>query len=357
MKVYKDIFNKIINIEHLFLAWNEFKLGKGSRPDVIDFEMDLEPNLFELHRELASMTYKHCPYSGFFITDPKRRHVHKASVRDRVLHHAIFNILNPIFEPTFIASSFSCRENKGSHKGVEMVQRMLLKESENNTAPCYALKCDIRKFFDSIDHKVLLSILYKKIKDQKARWLLQEIVGSFENEKSEIKRERERERESMALRAKGIPIGNLTSQLFANVYMNEFDQFVKHVLKIQHYARYTDDFIIVARDKEYLNNLIKPIEDFLNKTLCLDLHPEKILIRKYSHGIDFLGYVILPYHKLVRKRTWKRMLRKFRAKIRENRSGRLAEESINQSLQSYLGILGHANTHKITEVLKNQKLF
>ena len=193
MKVNKNIFNKIANLEHLFVAWNEFKLGKGSRPDVMEFETNLEPNLFELYREIENMSYKHRSYVGFFITDPKRRHVHKASVRDRILHHAIFSILNPIFEPTFIAYSFSCRENKGSHKGVEMVERMLLKESRNNTLPCFALKCDIKKFFDSIDHEVLLSILDRKIRDMKAMWLMREIIGSYQSEESGIKRERERE--------------------------------------------------------------------------------------------------------------------------------------------------------------------
>lgn len=139
--------------------------------------------------------------------------------------------------------------------------------------------------------------------------------------------------------------------------MNEFDQFIKHVLKIKHYARYTDDFIIISRDREYLKKLIGPIRDFLEKTLRLDLHPDKILIRKYSHGIDFLGYVILPYHKLIRKRTWKRMVRKFKAKVKDSRLEKITKESVDESLQSYLGILKHANTHKLKEALKNQKLF
>ncbi len=357
MKTFKNVFDKIADLEHLFWSWKEFRQGKGSRTDVLEFEMELEPHIFRLHRELQSMTYRHDPYTGFFITDPKRRHVHKATVRDRILHHATFSILNPIYEPTFIASSFSCRIGKGSHKGVDMVSRMLLKVSRNNTLPCYALKCDVRKFFDSIDHEILFIILSKRIRDKKALWLIRELIDSYEAKGAEP-RERERERESSgASRRKGIPIGNLTSQLFANVYMNEFDQFIKHTLKVTWYARYTDDFVIISRDKEYLEQLLKPIQDFLYDHLHLSLHPHKIAIRKYSHGIDFLGYVVLPYHRLVRKRTWQRMLRKFKAKVRECKEGKINEEKVNQSLQSYLGILSHANAHTLEENLKNQQLF
>ena len=142
-----------------------------------------------------------------------------------------------------------------------------------------------------------------------------------------------RERVNGASRRQGIPIGNLTSQLFANVYMNEFDQFIKHVLKVKLYARYTDDFIIISQNPVYLVGLLKPIQDFLKNTLHLNLHPGKVTIRKYSHGIDFLGYVILPHHRLIRKRTWKRILRKFQAKVRDCKQGGISKESLNQSLQ------------------------
>lgn len=139
--------------------------------------------------------------------------------------------------------------------------------------------------------------------------------------------------------------------------MNEFDQFVKHVLKIKYYARYTDDFIVISQNPEYLRGLLKPIHEFLGNILHLNLHPEKVLIRKYSHGIDFLGYVILPHYRLIRKRTWKRMLRKFRAKMRDCKQGGISTDSLNQSLQSYLGLLSHANAYELEEFLKNQQLF
>ncbi len=181
------MFEKIISFENLFLAWDEFKKGKRHKKDVQKFEYKLEENIFKLAGELASKAYKHRPYTSFFIQDPKQRHIHKAHVRDRVLHHAVFAVLNPIFEPTFISHSFSCRVGKGTHKGVSTLQRMLLKESKNNTRTCFALKCDIKKFFDSVDHLILLEIVKRRVKDKSALWLISEIIESYE-------RERERER-------------------------------------------------------------------------------------------------------------------------------------------------------------------
>ncbi len=197
--MHKDLFNKITELEHLFLAWDEFKHGKRSRKDVMSFECELENNIFRLHEELRSRIYRHGQYEGFFISDPKRRHVHKATVKDRLVHHAVFSVLNPLFEKTFIENSFSCRVGKGSHKGVHVVAKILQKESKNDTRPCYVLKCDIQKFFDNIDHELLVTFLARRIRDEKLMGLLKEIIGSYE---SGIKRERERERErEQALRA------------------------------------------------------------------------------------------------------------------------------------------------------------
>jgi RNA-directed DNA polymerase len=188
------MFNKIINLENLFLAWSEFKRSKTSKPDVAEFELKLEQNIIQLHHDLRKGVYQHSPYKGFYITDPKVRHVHKAVVRDRVLHHAIFNTLNPPFEKSFINNSFSCQIGKGSHKGVETVQKILRKVSRNNTVPCYALKCDVKKFFDSINHNILLEILGRKIKEERTFSLITELIHSYPK-KAESERERERERE------------------------------------------------------------------------------------------------------------------------------------------------------------------
>lgn len=339
MKVVNDIFERIISRENLFSAWDAFHRDKQRKPDVMRFEWELEPLVFKLHRELRMRTYRHGPYESFYIHDPKQRHIHKASVRDRILHHAIFSVLNPVFEPMFIPNSFSCRIGKGTHKGVDAVTTMVRQVSRNGTRPCFVLKCDVQKFFFRIDQAILLTILERRIQDPSALWLLQEIIGSFS---------------ASATEAKGLPIGNLTSQLFANVYMNEFDQFVKHVLKVKHYARYTDDFIVVSSDAAYLNTLIPAIQGFLSEHLALNLHPKKTVVRKLGQGIDFLGYTIFLHHRLVRTKTKQRMFRKLELKTQEFRADKIDGEKLGQSLQSYHGVLSHANTHHLQEQMDNQ---
>lgn len=179
MKRYNNLFESVISPEALFTAWEEFRKGKGSKADVLLFERDLEQNIFQLHRDLREKVYRHGPYTGFYISDPKLRHIHKATVRDRVIHHAVFTILSTIFEPTFIADSFSCRIGKGTHKGVARVQQMIRSVSKNETHPCYALKCDVKKFFDSVDHPILLTILQRRITDPDVLWLLEEVIEGY----------------------------------------------------------------------------------------------------------------------------------------------------------------------------------
>lgn len=341
MKTYNNLFQAMISPEHLFCAWRRFRHEKGKKRDVKRFEWRLEENIFELHRELASKTYKHGAYTGFYITDPKQRHIHKATVRDRVLHHAVVQTLTPIFEPTFIALSFSCRIGKGTHKGFTAVEKMARKVSDNYTKPCFGLKCDIKKFFDSIVHSVLLGVLGERIKDPDVMWLLREIVGSFN---SSLSTDAER---------RGLPIGNLTSQLFANVYMNVFDQFVKHELRVKQYARYTDDFIVLSSNKEQLWSLVPQMQVFLNDTLSLTLHHQKTTLRTLHQGLDFLGYITLPHHRLLRTTTKRRLFKGLRRRAWEYKRGVGSKTTVEQSLQSYLGVLSHANTSKATQKLKN----
>lgn len=345
MKTYSNIFENIISPENLFSAWEEFGKGKQHKPDVQRFEFELERHIFQLHRELMNKTYKHGLYKGFYVRDPKVRHIHKATVRDRVLHHAVFKVLNPIFEPTFIPNSFSCRVAKGTHKGVLAVEQMLRKESKNYTGPCFALKCDVKKFFDTVNHNVLLEILGKRVADQDALWLLKEIIGSYATGYANL------------LGKTGLPIGNLTSQLFANVYMNEFDQFAKHTLKLKHYARYTDDFLVISKDREYLKKLVPQIRGFLKNKLSLELHPYKVGVWKFHQGIDFLGYVALPHYRVLRMNTKRRIFRKVKERIGQYRNMMISDDKLNQSLQSYLGVLSHANTYGLGNELKNHYWF
>jgi retron-type reverse transcriptase len=345
MRAYNKLFGKIIDPENLFSAWDEFKKGKSKKPDVFRFEKNLEQNIFQLHRDLRDGVYAHGGYTSFYIRDPKLRHIHKAMVRDRVLHHAVFEVLNPIFEPTYIHNSFSCRIGKGNHKGVETLAHMLRQVSENGTKPCFVLKCDVRKFFDSIDHDTLIGLVRRKIKDKKVMNLLEEIIYSFGGEQPTL------------FERKGVPIGNLTSQLFANVYMNEFDQFVRHVLKVKNYARYTDDFVVVSDDENYLEKLLPPIQSFLKEKLKLELHPGKVFIRKYHRGVDFLGYVALPHRIALRTKTKKRMMWKLRDKMAEYKNGAVGEATLLATFQSYLGVLSHADTHRLAENSKNKFWF
>lgn len=338
MQLYTDLYDQIISVDNLFLAWSEFRSDKQSKLDVMKYEFCLEENIFDLHHKLKDYSYLHGSYQAFYIQDPKQRIIHKAKVEDRVLHHALFSILNPVFEPTFITHSYSCRIGKGTHKGVLALRNMLRKVSKNNTKPAYALKCDIQKFFASIEHIKLIEILEKRIKDKQTMALLRQIICSFD---------------SKSYNHRGLPIGNLTSQLFANVYMNEFDQFIKHKLGVKYYIRYTDDFVIVADTKEYLLELLPHISKFLDTELGLKLHPHKVSIRKFRQGIDFLGYIVLPHHILLRTKTKRRIIRKLDQRVAEYKRGVITDETFNQSLQSYLGVFEHADAYNITEQLKN----
>ena len=179
MKIYNNVFEEIISLENLFFAWDTFKSDKQKKRDVQTFEWNLEHNVFQPHRDLKSGRYRHGSYTSFFIQDPKQRHIHKALVRDRVLHHALFTVLNPIFEPTFIPHSFSCRVNKGTHKGIETLKNIIQKTTRNGVQTAFALKCDVQKFFGSVDHETLKSIIAKRIKDVQALNLCNEIIDSF----------------------------------------------------------------------------------------------------------------------------------------------------------------------------------
>ncbi|MDO8486433.1 MAG: reverse transcriptase domain-containing protein [Candidatus Staskawiczbacteria bacterium] len=321
-------FENIISIDNLLLAWQEFVLGKRNKKDVQEFQLHLMDNILSLYRDLINENYRHGEYEEFSIYDPKSRIIHKATVRDRILHHAVYRILYLFFDKTFISDSFSCRINKGTHKAMNRFREFNHIVSNNNTKTCWVLKCDIKKFFASIDQNILIKILYERIPDKKIVNLLKEIISSFNSSRV----------------GTGLPLGNLTSQLFSNVYMNEFDQFVKHKLKIKYYIRYADDFIILSESKEYLKNLTLIIKELLQSKLKLTLHPDKIYIKTLSSGVDFLGWVHFFNHRVLRETTKNRMLKK----LKENKSFK--------TFISYLGILSHGNTDKITRKIINLRI-
>ena len=272
---------------------------------------------------LKNKTYSHGQYQNFYVNDPKRRHIHKACVSDRIVHHLLYKYLYEIFDKTFIFDSYSCRVGKGTHRGVKRLSMFARKTSKNYTETCWSLKCDIKKFFASVDHKILLNLLSKRIRDQNILELLENVIRSFNSDLGN---------------GKGIPLGNLTSQVFANIYMNEFDQFVKHNLKVKYYLRYADDFVFLSKNEKILSSFINPVREYLLRELKLELHPGKIILRKLEWGIDFLGYVVLPHYILPRAKTKRRMLKKVNTR----------------NIQSYLGYLSHANAYYLGEEVKNK---
>lgn len=283
-------------------------------------------NIILLHRDLTNKTYAHSSYKAFTISDPKPRNIHKASVRDRLLHHAIYRILYPFFDNTFISDSFSCRKQKGTHKALNRFREFGYIASKNNTRNCWILKCDVRKFFASVNHAILLGIIREYIPDQDIVELISKIVSSFYSIRQ----------------GTGLPLGNLTSQLFANIYMNELDQFMKHRVKAKYYIRYADDFAILSEDKEWLEYVLPAIQDFLFSRLRLELHPDKVFIKTLSSGVDFLGWVHFPDHRVLRTATKKRMMRRI-----ERQQGK------PETIQSYLGLLSHGNAKKLQRIIKS----
>lgn len=319
-------YKNIISIQNLCEAWSNFICGKKNKKDVANFALAFSSNILELHTELSNKTYKHGLYEAFCISDPKPRSIHKATVRDRLLHHAIYRILYPIFDKKLIYDSYSCRYQKGTHKAVSHFGKFVAKVSRNHTRTAWVLKCDIKKFFANIDQDVLLKILSEHIQDKDIMWLLSQVIVSFNS----------------GIPGKRLPLGNLTSQLLVNIYMNEFDQFVKHELKVKYYIRYADDFVVLYPDRLYLERILPLMQGFLMEKLKLTMHPNKISIRTLASGVDFLGWVHFPKHRVLRSSTKKRMFKNVKAKA-----------SKPETVQSYLGLLSHGNTQKLRhKVLK-----
>ena len=324
---FSHSYDDIISVDNLLAAWKEFLKGKRKKEDVREFSRLLMYNILKLREELKEKTYIHGGYHAFKISDPKPRDIHKATVRDRLLHHAIYRQLYPFFDRTFIADSYSCRKDKGTHRAMDRFQAFAYKVSKNNTRTAWVLKCDIRKFFASIDQKVLMSILREYVFDDDILVLIERVVESF----------------SSTEKGKGLPLGNLTSQLLVNIYMNELDQFAKHELKVKYYIRYADDFLFLSHDRVWLETLMPRIEEFLKNRLKLELHPKKVSIGTLSAGVDFLGWVHFFDHRVLRSVTKWRM---YRALGRELSEG---------SLASYYGMLEHGNAYKLRSKMPERR--
>ncbi len=314
---YNIKYENLITKENIFRAWNNFKRGKTSKDDINEFALKIGDNLLDLYHELINQKYIHKNYFEFVKHDIKKRLIHKASVRDRIIHHLIYENSYNYFDRYFIYDSYSCRVNKGVHKAIKRYEYFGRKISENYTKQVWVLKFDIKKCFASVDHDILLKILFSKIEDERIFNLLKITIKSFD---------------------KGLPLGNLTSQLFINIYLHELDFHCKQNLKIKYYIRYADDVICMFENKNETENIINEIKIFTREKLKLEIH--KVSIKTIYSGVDFLGWAHFPKHRTLRKVTKNRMFRNINEK----------------NIASYMGLLGYGNTNKIQQYINMIKL-
>lgn len=316
--------------ENLDLAFRKARKGKTLKNYVIEFENNLKENLHVLRTELLMQTYTPRPLTTFILRDPKTRKISKSDFRDRVIHHAICNIIEPSFEKKFIHDSFANRIGKGGLNAIKRFDFFKRKVSKNNKVKCFVLKADVKHYFPSVNHEVLLRLLENEIKDRDIISLIKIILKNHDSKTEN----------------KGMPLGNLTSQLFANIYLNELDQFVKHELKAKHYVRYVDDFVILHRNKEVLRKYELRINQFLIERLQLELHREKTKIILLSQGINFLGFKIFYHHKNLQRKNKNKFKNKLCKIKKEHDKGIKDREKIIKVFEGHLAYASNANTYK-----------
>jgi len=325
------LFEQITDFENLHRAYLGARQCKRYRFSILKFGRRLEENLLSLQKELQTKTYKHGKYREFIVSDSKKRTIRAAPFRDRVVHHAVCRAIEPIFDKGFIYDSYACRKGKGTHAAVRRLESFLRSlKTKAKGRRLYCLKCDVSKYFDNVDHELITKMIRRKIPDKDLLWLVGEILESHKQ---------------------GIPIGNLTSQLFANVYLNELDYFVKRTLREKYYLRYMDDFLILGLDKKRLHESKELIRRFLREQLKLELHPKKAEVFPADKGVDFLGYVIRGNKRFLRKSTVKRFLKKKRRLEAMVRNNVLSEQSWENSRASWRGYAKFADSHKLLEKL------
>lgn len=336
-----NLYDEIYSFRNLELAYKRARKNKRYKRSVRKFEFRLENNLLQLKNELESMEYEPRPLKTFVIMDPKTRVISASHFRDRIVHHALCNVIQPMFEKAFIHDSCANRVGRGTSKALERFEAFKRKGTQNgrpvNNAKDtsmvigYVLKADIRHFFDTIDHEVLMWMITRRIKDRKTLSLIRKILDNHVTKTPK----------------KGMPIGNLTSQFFANLYLNELDYFVKHELKVKYYIRYVDDFILIDRSKELLETCKSRVDEFLNARLKLRLHPEKSRVYPLHKGIKFLGFRIFYHYSLLRKSNIRKMERKLAVFGKEYKKNLMCHEDVSRSVESWMGYAKHGNTFKL----------
>ncbi len=308
-------YSEACSLGSLLSAYGRARKAGRYRDSALSFSYHLESNLLALHRELMDGTYVHGPYREFIVNDSKKRRIKAATFRDRVVHQALHAAIEPLFEAVFIRDSYACRKGKGTHQALRRITTWIMREGDRYP---YALACDISKYFASINQEVLMGLLARQVSDTRLLGLCRIVVESASDDLGV-----------------GMPIGNLTSQLFANVYLHELDCFVKRRLGMRRYIRYMDDFIIFGTDSASLQKTKKEIAVFLTGTLTLALHPTKAVIFPIPSGLTFLGYRLFRHHRKLRKSTVRRFARRTRCLAGQVAAERIELETLANGIRSW----------------------
>jgi retron-type reverse transcriptase len=349
MKRFGNLWSKIINFENLYLASHKAQKGKRFRENILEFNDKLENNLFQLQHELQTKTYEPGEYHSFRIYDPKPRLISAAPYRDRIIHHALCNIIIPLIDKTFIHDSYANRKGYGTHRALKRFTQFARSSQ-------YILQCDIKKYFPSIDHEVLKQQINSKIKCQDTLWLINSIIDNSNLQEPIDNYFLEDDILTVKERRKGLPIGNLTSQFFANVYLNGLDHFIREKIKCHKYLRYVDDFALFSDDKEFLVNARIEIEDYLT-TLRLRIHPIKSQLFETQYGVNFVGFRVLPDRIRVRNDNLRRSRKRLRELQYEYQYNQITLEKLIQRLQSWEAHLKHGDTHQLRKQIFDNLTF
>lgn len=352
MKTYRNIYPQIYDFENLYAAYRAARRGKRGRYEVMRFEQRVEDQLFRLQEELRDQTYTPGAYRHFYIYEPKKRKISAAPFRDRVVHHALVNVIEPIWERKFIHDSYACRVGKGTHKALDRCTEWVKQYR-------YVLQCDIAKFFPTIDHAVLLDMLKRPIADSQAFWLCERIVTSGAGVLDSERELRWFGGDDMfaPLRPQGLPIGNLTSQFWANVYLNELDQFAKRELKCHAYVRYADDFLLFSDDMATLHAWHAALRAFAAGRLRLHLHERKCQVYPTRTGVPFLGFRHFPTHRRLKRENVVRFRRRLRVLQHGYATGAVNREKVGESIQSWCAHAAHGNTYTLRNQILRQTAF
>jgi len=343
MKRAKNLFESIADFENLFRAYRRARRGKRYREYALDFDARLEENLLGIRKDLLEETYEPSSYRIFRIRDPKPREIAAPRFRDRVVHHAFSAVVEPVFERTFIGDSYACRVGRGTHKALNRCQEFARRFP-------YVLQCDVRKYFPSIDHAILIDLLARRIADEKILRLARTILSFAPEGEAAIDYFPGDDLFTPLERRRGIPIGSLTSQFFANLYLDPLDHYVKETLRVRGYVRYMDDFLLFGETKMGLACLRDLIRRFL-ESLRLELHPGKQEIHPVRCGIPFLGFRVFPDRRRIKRENVTRFLRRMKKKREEVRSGAISEAKYRESLLAWIAHAEHGETRALRKAL------